>query len=209
MRLVAWSCGEPDDGAELCCSDSGWSLTVSVHGLAMTCLPDTDDLRALRDALMRATAPSERRLRAAMELMYDEKERGEAGGGVHHGPRGGPEGRLRADADEMAGRVAALRVVRLGAHDRRQQDDGQGDGEAHARRAGRLSGGRVPVAAIVAARVGPPDGISTCAGTLEVDTDGDLTLAIGDAEWSVSRDEEVAAMELADRILAWLGVRHV
>lgn len=74
MRLAVWSCGSPDDGAELCCSDSGWTLTVSVNGMDMTCLPDTDDLRALRDALMRATAPSERRLRAAMELMRDEEE---------------------------------------------------------------------------------------------------------------------------------------
>lgn len=65
------------------------------------------------------------------------------------------------------------------------------------------------MAAIVAARMGGPGGISTGSGTLWVETDGDLTLSIRGAEWSVSRDEEVAAMELADRILAWLGVRHV
>lgn len=68
-RVSAWTCGTPEDGADLQFLDGGWSLTVSVGGMSLTVLPTDDDLMRLCGFLVRRLAPSERRVRAIEELM--------------------------------------------------------------------------------------------------------------------------------------------
>lgn len=68
-RVTAWSCGTPGDGADLQYLDGGWSLTVSIGGMSLTCLPTDDDLRRLCGFLVKRLAPSERRYNAIRELM--------------------------------------------------------------------------------------------------------------------------------------------